>query len=275
MALHIAVLMGNLEMIDFLVGEGAVVNAQDEDGETPLHLAESVDTTKLLLKGRANPNIPNVDGICALHLAVQRRDIDSVRTLLLNGANVDNADNIRWFTPLHLIALPARNHKGHEEKDYKDDIRCQIAHLLCGSNNKNSGPVDMDYQDSEGNAPLHYACQMDTADACGLVQVFLENDANPNVRNDRNQTPLHLLCHNEELQKLQSDDDLHARAFQETLHCMLVNGADPNAQSLTGCSPVHLALYHQDIDSAVQLIQHGGGLHMLWSMVRSYNVFSR
>ncbi len=71
-------------------------NTHVKDGETTLHMADNAAMTKLLLKrGKDNPNITNVDCICALHLAVQRRDIDSVRALLCSGASVNNADNIR------------------------------------------------------------------------------------------------------------------------------------------------------------------------------------
>jgi ankyrin repeat protein len=245
----------NLKLVETLLGNGAVANTNDHDGETPLHLCESAAMTELLLKkGKANPNIPNVDGICALHLAVQRRDIDSVRALLRSGASVNNADNIRWFTALHLISLPARN---QTDDRAEDDVRSRIAQLLSGSYDANE--PDFDYQDSEGNTPLHYAVQLETPDACDLVTIFLEKGADPNICNDRDQSPLHLLCHNEELRNVD--------VYQEILHAMLFHGADPNLQSMTGCTPMHLSLYHRDIDSAVQLVSHGAELHVLWRKV--------
>jgi ankyrin repeat protein len=254
-SLHLAVQTLNLKLVETLIGNGAVANTHDNDGETPLHLAENVAMTELLLKkGKANPNIPNVDGICALHLAVQRRDIDSVRALLRSGASVNNADNIRWFTALHLISLPARN---QTDDRAEDDVRSRIAQLLSGSYDANE--PDFDYQDSEGNTPLHYAVQLETPDACDLVTIFLEKGADPNICNDRDQSPLHLLCHNEELRNVD--------VYQEILHAMLFHGADPNLQSMTGCTPMHLSLYHRDIDSAVQLVSHGAELHVLWRKV--------
>jgi ankyrin repeat protein len=241
-----------------LLHNGAVVNAQDDNGETPLHLAENMGITELLVKqGRANPNIPNIDGICALHLAVQRRDLGAVRLLLMSNANVNNADNIRWFTALHLIALPARD---EVQREIHAELRCRIAELLAGS----LGPVspDLDYQDREGNTPLHYAVQLDTHEACEVVGIFLEKGADPNICNARNQSPLHLLCHNAKLR-------VQSNVFLETIHTMLNHGADPNRQSLTGCTPLHLTLYHHDIDSAIQLVHKGADLHVLWKKVSS------
>jgi len=260
-ALHLAALALRVDMAETLITKGAVVNAQDDDGETPLHLSESPAVTDLLLNtGRANPNIPSVDGICAIHLAVQRRDIDSVRALLRNGANVNNADNIRWFTPLHLVALPARHER---EEKVEDDVRTRIAQLLCGP--YGSTRPDLDYQDSQANAPLHYAVQLKTKEAVGIVDCLLENGASPNVRNERNQSPLHLLSHNGELRKL--------GVFPEALQSMLSHGANPNLQSLTGCTPLHLSLYHKDIASAVQLIANGAELHLGWKKPNKWPAF--
>jgi ankyrin repeat protein len=254
--LHLSSLESQVGITKILLQTGAIVNAQDENGETPLHLAETAVMTELLVKqGRANPNIPNIDGICALHLAVQRRDLGAVRLLLMSSANVNNADNIRWFTALHLIALPARN---EVEGEIHADLRCRIAELLTGS----LGPVspDLDYQDREGNTPLHYAVQLDTHEACEVVGIFLEKGADPNICNARNQSPLHLLCHNSRLR-------LQSHIFLEAINTMLNHGADPNRQSLTGCTPLHLSLYHQDIDSAIQLVQKGADLHVMWKKV--------
>lgn len=254
-AMHVATLCNATDIVEILLEHGAAANVQDVDGETPLHLAGSAYIIELLLsKGKANPNIPNLDGICALHLAVQRRDIHSVQTLLRFNADVNTADNIRWFTSLHLIALSPRSEVVSSDEV---DLGSRIAQVL--TSNHDTLPPDLDYQDREGNAPLHYAVQLESEDACGIVSVFLERGANPNIRNERNQCPLHLLCHNEELRAL--------NVFHEILHSMLFHGADPNQQSLTGCTPLHLSLYHKDIDSAVQLVSAGAQLHLLWKKV--------
>lgn len=254
-SMHLAALSDDTYMAEKLIDRGAVVNAQDDDGETPLHLADNADMVQLLVKkGKANTNIPNVDGICALHLAVQRRDVDTVRTLVMNNANVNNADNIRWFTALHLIALPARN---AATENCVDDTRCRIARLLTGVYGQT--PPDLNYQDSEGNSPLHYAVQLETDDACDLVTIFLEKEADPNLKNTRDQVPLHLLCHNDGLRKKSN--------FPEIVHALLSNGADPSIQSRTGCTPLHLSLYHRDVDTAVQLVRNGAQLHHVWKKV--------
>ena len=255
-ALHVAVAFGDLKTARVLIERGAIVNAQDYVGDTPLHLAENASMTKLLLEtGNANPNIPNLDGICVLHLAVQRRDAGSVRIVLKHNAKVDQADNTRWFTPLHLACLPDR--QDLEYQDARMRARSIIVDLLCAGTE--SSKPDFDDQDNEGNTPLHYAVQIETAEACSIIMLLLERGSKPTISNSRNQQPLLLLCHNDNLRK----ED----AYQECIHSMLFHGADPNVQSNTGCTPLHLSLYHQDIDSAVQLVSHAVELHLLWRKV--------
>jgi ankyrin repeat protein len=254
-AMHVAVLSSDTSIVSRLLATGAAVNAQDIEGETPLHMATNAKMSRVLLdKAGANPNIPNIDGICALHLAVQRRNIETVRSLLKRNANVNNADNIRWFTPLHLVALPARHSL---DVEVSPDMGSRIALLLTSQ--LGASEPDLNYQDREGNTPLHYAVQLDNPDACVIIRIFVEKGADPNVCNERSQSPLHLLCHNEYLR------DLHE--FHDALDCMLYHGANPNLQSLTGCTPLHLSLYHRDIGSAVQLVSRGAELHLLWKKV--------
>ena len=149
--MHVAVLTSNLTLTQKLLKKGAIANLQDNDGETSLHMAETASMTETLLKnGNANPSIPNIDGITALHLAVQARNVDSVRHLLLHNANMNSADNVKWFTPLHLIALPSRDSR---DEVSEAETRPRIAELLAGGLSNKWEP-DLDFGDSDGNTPL-------------------------------------------------------------------------------------------------------------------------
>ena len=255
-ALHVAVESHNLRAIRELLERSAVSNAQDNYGNTPLHLSTGINVCKLLLEqGKANPNIPNIDGICALHNTVERLDVGSVRLLLKHNAKVDIADNTNWCTPLHMALLPSDKVYILDSKPYEGS-RAMIVDLLCGD----LFEFDMNEKDREGNTPLHYCAQLETPDATEIMSVLLEKGADPKISNGRDQQPLLLLCHNEDLRR-------NYDAFQECLRTLLYYGADPNHQSKTGCTPLHLSLYHQDIDSAIQLISHSAELHMLWKRV--------
>ncbi|MGK3741378.1 MAG: myosin-5 [Bacillariaceae sp.] len=259
-ALHVAVESNNLRAIRDLLEKNAAANAQDDYGNTPLHLSTGMDVAKLLLEeGSANPNIPNIDGICALHKTVEKLDVGSVRLLLKYYAKVDVADNINWFTPLHMALLPSDEIDTIDRKTVQVS-RAMIVDLLCGDLSE----LDMNDQDREGNTPLHYAAQLETPDATEIISTILEKGADPNIRNCRNQQPLLLLMHNQDLRQIYD-------AFQECIHTLLYYGADPNHQSNTGCTPLHLSLHHNDIDSAIQLIDRSAELHLLWKRVSYCN----
>jgi myosin V len=256
-ALHLAAEFDNLLAALQLTELGAVANIQDFLGNTPLHLAKGVQMIEVLLKkGIANPNIPNVDGNCALHVHVERRDVGAVRLLLMSGAKANSADHLNWFTPLHLAVLCRDQPPSKSNNESMEGNTPLVVELLC----KNAMDLDVNYQDRHGNTALHYAVQEMTSDSLAMIDILLKNGAEPNLPNNRNQQPLLLLCHNNELRK--------KGIFENCLQALLNHGAKTNAQSNTGCTPLHLCLYHGDFHSAATLIRHSAELHLLWKKVR-------
>lgn len=253
--LHIAVLHNNISSAELLLENQSVSNAQDHDGNTPLHYATCQFITDLLLKYNANPNIPNSIGIRPLHTAVQRRDLDSVIYLLDNNAYVQVADDESWMTPLHMVMKEeSYNAKDHTQK-INESTTVQIAKLLC--NAVGTCKADINYQDRNGNTPLHFASILANQDAGDLITLLLRQGANPNMKNLRGQAAIHLLLHNEELRSF--------TIYHELVHLMLHFGSDPNLKSNSGATPLHLAVYHQDYFSATELVSKGAQLHLLWT----------
>src|SRR5688572_1936003 len=74
-ALHILVRGRDLTWLSFIIGKGARVDLQSNDGSTPLILASQLgwyEGAELLLGRRANPNLGNSRGETPLIFAVQR-----------------------------------------------------------------------------------------------------------------------------------------------------------------------------------------------------------
>jgi ankyrin repeat protein len=95
-ALHIVVKRRDVPWIAFLLQQRADPNVRDADGNTPISLAAGqgfAEGVRVMLLGRANPDIPNNRGETALIRAVQLRDPASARMLLDAGADPDRTDS--------------------------------------------------------------------------------------------------------------------------------------------------------------------------------------
>jgi len=91
---------GDFEMVQVLLEYKVDVNAQDDEGETPLHLTSKSESNRpnldsslpkiarLLLEHGADVNARRNDCFTALHLAAHRGKVEVVRVLLEHGADV-------------------------------------------------------------------------------------------------------------------------------------------------------------------------------------------
>jgi ankyrin repeat protein len=103
---HHAVLMDQLELIDFLLFTGAEVDGTNKRGQTALHLATSAggyDACRLLLDSGASLDLPDGAGNTPLHIAAERGDFELCEYFLFLGAPI-GLENERGLTPRDLAA---------------------------------------------------------------------------------------------------------------------------------------------------------------------------
>lgn len=109
--LHVAAIRGREVVAVALLEAGANPNAVDHDGKTPLHWAASYDEAsgyedivKLLLDAGADPNARDGNGATPLHAAASVGNRANARLLLDAGAN-PNIQNHSHQTVLDIVIV--------------------------------------------------------------------------------------------------------------------------------------------------------------------------
>lgn len=153
-----------------------------------------LDTVRTLLRQGADVNGAQADGMSAMHWAAERGDLALLDVLLTAGAELESATRIGEYRPLHIAA---RN--GHAEV---------VQRLLDGG-------ADVDARtDPSGSTPLHLAA---TSGDRAAVEVLLAAGADADAREaEWNQTPL-----------------IFAAAWNrvDAIEALVEGGADPNLSS--------------------------------------------
>lgn len=178
--LHWAILNQNIEMTKVFVRRTQKINAQDEEGATPLIVAASNPVTgtaaalvSILLSGvdhvsggsdsgqRILMNAKDKKGFTALHWAIMRSNVEVVRLLLSHGADVNVCDYSKT-TPLILAV----------KKSTVGEVPTPLFTELLKAD------VNLDAQDDADSTALLYACSSLNID---LVKLLLTSGAKPDI----------------------------------------------------------------------------------------------
>lgn len=104
--IHLAAEMGSIRQIKRFLDKGIKVNAANEDGETPLHLAMfsmRKSVVEFLITNGALVNAKDNSGETPLHIAAHGNDVEMITILLKHGADINAQDNY-GDTPLREAA---------------------------------------------------------------------------------------------------------------------------------------------------------------------------
>lgn len=105
--LHYAVLRNRVDIMKFLIKNGASVKIQDNQGTSPLHVAAFkgyFEICKLLLEQGASINLQEYRGLTPLHIAIRMGNFEICKLLLDQGASV-NQQGDEGYTPAHMAAI--------------------------------------------------------------------------------------------------------------------------------------------------------------------------
>ena len=171
-ALHIAAHFGHLEVVKYLVGQGASLTATDNFGETALHIAAHfghLEVVKYLVGQGASLTATDSGGNTALHGAAKYGLLEVVKYLVGQGASL-TAKGAYGLTALHWAALALYdNWEEGKEKGWVGDYLAVVKYLV--------GQGGLTTPDSYGNTALHIAAAgegRDLTNTTGSSSIFLE-----------------------------------------------------------------------------------------------------
>ncbi|RSL87145.1 hypothetical protein CDV31_016307 [Fusarium ambrosium] len=298
-----------------LLENGANPNSANRTKQTPLHWSAQAGleaVTKELLEHGANTDMQDQYGVTALHAAVLQGHEVIVNLLLLNGANANVTDEDGW-TPLHaavvkqhdalqhLLACKTENGDvfSHQMRSrMKDENDCALLEEMAERKSHGSTVVsglrsavnsgyrervlalldsgaDIDAEDLIGDSTaLTHAAWLGRED---LVELLLENGADPNRRMRHGRTALHIAAGDgyssivKMLVENGADVDakvhgwtpmlLAAKAWRFQIPDYLIErGANVNATDYHGRRALHWAAQHGAVTLARLLLQRGADI---------------
>ena len=235
--LYYASLGGFYELVEHLVGKHPEhINARGGLMLTPLVAAlggNHFDVAELLHRNGVDIDVR--DSCCKdtpLRQVSLTGFLDIMEWLLNHEADV-NAQGRNGYTPLHSAAS-----NGH----------LQVFHALIEQN------ADIHIQNAFGMTPLHAAAASDGYDRdhmIDIMQVLLDQGADPNARDNDNSTPLH------HSSWWQTGNYSRHKGTVEGTRLLLKHGAIMEAEDNEGRTPLQLAVKHGRKDIASCLKEHG------------------
>lgn len=239
------------DIIDLLVAKGADVNArQPVDGRTPLFkaVASYHDTNFMaLLRHGADVNAQDKNGDSPLHIAITQATVSNLKTktLLSHGAN-PNAQNKNGETPLHAVRsyVPSDETlslllEAKADLELKTDAGLTVL-LKAVKNNTNLTDImnlikagaRVDACDFKGRSVLHLACEQ-IRTAAPLIHALVEAGADATAKDFAGNTILH--------QAARSAPDYKQNEQLLLLETILDLGVSPSSRNYAGQTPFYIA----------------------------------
>ncbi|XP_038639266.1 protein phosphatase 1 regulatory subunit 12C-like [Scyliorhinus canicula] len=196
-----------------------------------------------MLRGGADVDCANTDGISALHQACIDENLEMVEFLLAHNASVDHSDNEGW-TPLHVAASCG----------YSEIVECLINHgaNIAAVNSDGQLPIDLAEED-----------YMET-----LLQDHI-NKQGIDVESTRREEEELMLQHarqwlnsgkiEESTHPKSGANALHvaaAKGYIEVMRLLLQAGFSVHVQDKDGWTPLHAAAHWGMEDSCRLLVEH-------------------
>ncbi len=185
--LHYAIHLQSTSLVRLLINHGSNVNAQDNDGRTPLHLLadgiyEDDDVSEiatLLVENGADPTLQDKYGRTALHLAVMFEN-EKLVILLLEFELSNKYDKFNQLGKRNSL-LHIGDKNGLTPLHYAVTYNhTQMAILLL------SNGADLNAVDKYGSSALHYAAYKGHYN---MIKYLRDAGGNPELADENGNTP--------------------------------------------------------------------------------------
>ncbi|GKZ72722.1 hypothetical protein AnigIFM50267_009101 [Aspergillus niger] len=219
-ALYFAVINGHQQIIQQLLAYGSPINTVFEAGNTLLHLSinKGAKQIGMLLEAGADPELESDDGFTCLHIAIFQNKPEVVAQLIDQKVDINHCNGQGW-SPIHLAC-------------YVTDPNPEIVRLLADAGARLTDTVD------SGFSPLHLAASKGVP---SIIAALLEFRGALDIEQHDNDglTPL--------MQAVGGGN-------VECVRRLLQAGANINAQSAEGVTPLMYSMWLEEPDEVARLL---------------------
>ena len=264
--LFLSAVNGNTDILRCFIENKADVDARTGNCHCTLLIVASkyghTNAVNVLLQYGANVALTDKSGRTALHFAAGSSDnsCEILRCLIENGADIDKGRNDNQ-TPLMIAAQ-----KGH----------VSVATFLIEHG------ANVDLQDENGNTALHHTLYGSDV-SCEILSCLTGSGADVNGVNKVKHTPLMIAAkrghlnaltllikhgaHDVDLQDSDGYTALHYAVYSsdvscEILSCLIGIGADVNARTNNGVTPLMIAAEEGHINGVTSLVKCGANVDL-------------
>uniref|UniRef100_A0AAZ3Q2F0 Ankyrin-1-like n=1 Tax=Oncorhynchus tshawytscha TaxID=74940 RepID=A0AAZ3Q2F0_ONCTS len=283
--LYMAAQENHLEVVKFLLENGANQSIPTEDGFTPLAVAlqqghENVVALLINYGTKGKVRLP------ALHIAARNDDTRTAAVLLQNDPNADVLSKT-GFTPLHIAAhyenLSVAQLLLNRGANVNFTPKNGITPLHIASRRGNVIMVrllldrgaQIDAKTKDELTPLHCAARNGHV---RIIEILLDQGAPIQAKTKNGLSPIHMSaqgdhmdCVRQLMQYNAAIDDItldHLTPLHVAAHCghhrmakvLLDKGAKPNSRALNGFTPLHIACKKNHMRVMDLLLKHSASL---------------
>jgi len=265
--LHLATLSNNIKIVLYLLNKGVNIDAEDNDGLTPLIISLShpryMNVAILLLNRHATIEHVSHSGHSALSVAIRNNNPEGAQLLIKHGANINIADNTHTPLTLTHIALLQYHEQAQQYRELETLLLSKGAKVdvtlnslgwtpLCTTVTKaadkpNSDHIqlllqlgaDVNHLDINGRTPLMLASSMGRLNS---VKMLMKNYADNTTFDNFGWNALMFGVYYNHI---------------DVVTFMLDNGVNPNSISPQGLTALKIAQEHKRIKMVDLLLEYG------------------